>query len=54
MRMGARPNALLPHYKGLRAHLGREQARTAALAARVNLKARDTEQSVWQLSGGNQ
>ena len=54
MRMGVRPNALLPHYKGLRAAMGAERARTQDLAARVNLKARDTEQSVWQLSGGNQ
>ena len=54
MRMGARPNALLPHHRGMRARLGVERARTASLAARVNLKAESHEQSLWQLSGGNQ
>ncbi len=54
MRMGARPNALLPHHRGVRARLRLEQARTASLATRVNLKAASHEQSLWQLSGGNQ
>lgn len=54
MRMGARANALLPHYRGLLAHLGHERGRATDLAALVNLKAQDVEQSVWQLSGGNQ
>lgn len=54
MRMGVRPNALLAHFKGLRAYRTDEQSRTQTLAARVNLKAESPEQSVWQLSGGNQ
>jgi ABC-type sugar transport system ATPase subunit len=52
--MAVRANALLPHLQGLRARLGAERRRTAALAARVGLKAEGPEQSVWQLSGGNQ
>ena len=54
MRMGARPNALLPHYRGIKTHLAREQTRTQTLATRVNLRAASNEQSLWQLSGGNQ
>lgn len=54
MRMGARSNALLPHYRGIKTDLARERARTGDLATRVNLKAESPEQSVWQLSGGNQ
>jgi ribose transport system ATP-binding protein len=54
MRMGSRANALMPHYRGLRARVRPEQARTRALAAQVSLKSSGPEQSVWQLSGGNQ
>lgn len=54
MRMGARPNALLPHYKGLRARLYKERARAKDLSTRIGLKSEGPEQSVWQLSGGNQ
>jgi ABC-type sugar transport system ATPase subunit len=54
LRMGARSNALSPHYRGMRANVALETARTAMLATRVNLKAASLEQSVWQLSGGNQ
>ncbi len=54
MSMGVRPNTLLPHLKGLRARLRRERTLTRKLAQRVGLKYENTEQSVWQLSGGNQ
>ena len=54
MRMGARVNALLPHYRGIKTNLSQERTRTHDLATRVNLKAASPEQSVWQLSGGNQ
>lgn len=54
MRMGSRPNILLPHYTGLRASMADERRRTAALAASVSLKSSGPEQPVWQLSGGNQ
>ena len=54
MRMGVRPNALLAHFMGLRAYRTTERSRTQNLAARVGLKAESPEQSVWQLSGGNQ
>jgi ribose transport system ATP-binding protein len=54
LRMGARSNALSPHYRGIWANLAQETTRTAMLATRVNLKAANLEQSVWQLSGGNQ
>ncbi len=54
MRMGVRPNALLPHLTGLVAHLRRERASTRELARLVGLKYEGPEQSVWQLSGGNQ
>jgi ABC-type sugar transport system ATPase subunit len=54
MRMGARPNALMPHHRGLRARLTVERARIKTLAAQVHLKAANAEQPVWQLSGGNQ
>ena len=54
MQMGARSNALLPHLDGLFARMGRERRQTAELASRVRLKAEGPEQSVWQLSGGNQ
>lgn len=54
MSLAVRPNALMPHYTGWRTHRATEQSLTRSLSARVNLQARDTEQSVWQLSGGNQ
>ena len=54
MTMGVRPNTLLPHLKGLLARLRRERTLTRKLAQRVGLKYENTEQSVWQLSGGNQ
>ena len=54
LRMGARPNALLPHYRGIKTDLTRERSRTQTLAQRVNLKAASPDQSLWQLSGGNQ
>lgn len=54
MRMGTRPNALLPHYRGLRARLSRERAWATDLSADIGLKSEGPEQSVWQLSGGNQ
>ena len=54
MRMGVRPNMLLPHLQGMRARMRWERRRSADLAERVSLKAEGAEQSVWQLSGGNQ
>ncbi len=54
LRMGVRPNVLLPHYEGWHARRGRERHQTRALAAKVDLKSAGPEQSVWQLSGGNQ
>lgn len=54
MQMGVRPNALLPHLKGVRARMASERRATLELARQVRLKANGPEQSVWQLSGGNQ
>jgi len=54
MRMGVRPNILVPHLPGFWAKRRRETARTQDLSARVMLKSDGPEQSVWQLSGGNQ
>lgn len=56
LRMGVRPNALLPHLAdyGIFARSGLERVRTRALAAQVALRAQGTEQVVGQLSGGNQ
>ncbi len=54
MRMGVRANALLPHLTGVIARKGPERRRVADLSAAVNLKAAGPEQSLWQLSGGNQ
>lgn len=54
MRMGTRPNALLSHYKGLRARRRQEQARAVEISKRIGLKSGGPEQSVWRLSGGNQ
>ncbi len=54
MRMGVRPNMLLPHYAGLRARRSAEVESVKAVGASVGLKAEGPEQSVWQLSGGNQ
>ena len=54
MRMAMRTNALMPHCAGWRAHRATEKSLTRSLNARGNPQARDTEQSVWQLFGGNQ
>ncbi len=54
MAMGTRPNAMLPHYKGIFASLRSERALTADLTARLGIAAAGPEQPVWQLSGGNQ
>ena len=54
MHMNVRLNTLLPHYAGWRARRSRERKRTVELSSRVHLKAEGPEQSVWQLSGGNQ
>jgi ribose transport system ATP-binding protein len=54
MPMGTRPNAMLPHYKGVFARMWEERARTADLTARIGITATGPEQPVWQLSGGNQ
>lgn len=54
MAMGTRPNAMLPHYKGVFARIRAERARTADLTARLGITATGPEQPVWQLSGGNQ
>lgn len=54
MRMGVRPNMLLPHYGGLRARRGAEIRAARGLSAEIGLKADGPEQPVWQLSGGNQ
>ena len=54
MHMNVRHNTLLPHYAGWRARRSRENRRTVELSSRVHLKAEGPEQSVWQLSGGNQ
>ena len=54
MRMGTRPNALLPHHAGFWARLAPERARANELSGRVGLKSAGPEQSVWRLSGGNQ
>ena len=54
MHMNVRLNTLLPHYTGWRARRARENIRTVELSKRVHLKAEGPEQSVWQLSGGNQ
>jgi ribose transport system ATP-binding protein len=54
--MGVRPNMLAPHTAaaGFLARRGREDRRTRDLAARVQLRYRDTAQPVAELSGGNQ
>lgn len=56
LSMGARPNMLVPHLAGYgwRARAGAETARSRDLAERVRLRARDVDQPVGQLSGGNQ
>ncbi|MEO0991320.1 MAG: ATP-binding cassette domain-containing protein, partial [Pseudomonadota bacterium] len=54
MRMGVRANALLPHMAGFLAQGRAERRRTRDLAEQVGLKSEGPEQSVWQLSGGNQ
>jgi ABC-type sugar transport system ATPase subunit len=54
MAMGTRPNAMLPHHKGVFARLRNERAQTADLTARLGITAAGPEQPVWQLSGGNQ
>ncbi|MCY3875368.1 MAG: sugar ABC transporter ATP-binding protein [Rhodobacteraceae bacterium] len=54
MRMSVRPNVILPHLLGIPAGIGRERRRTRELSEQVKLKAEGSEQSVWQLSGGNQ
>lgn len=54
MRMGVRSNMLLPHLKGALANLRHEKQRSNKLGKTVRLKAEGPEQSVWQLSGGNQ
>ena len=54
MRMNVRPNVLLPHLLGIPAGIRRERRRTRELSEQVKLKAEGSEQSVWQLSGGNQ
>ena len=54
MRMGTRPNALLPHHAGFWARLAAESARARDLSGRVGLRSAGPEQSVWRLSGGNQ
>ena len=54
MRMGVRANALLPHMSGFLAQGRVERRRARDLAEQVGLKSEGPEQSVWQLSGGNQ
>jgi ribose transport system ATP-binding protein len=52
--MGARPNMLLPHLRGLWARRSPEAERAAVWAAEVRLKAQSLDQPVGELSGGNQ
>lgn len=54
VRMGVRANTVLPHLRGLAANRGMERSKTGEMAERVKLKFGGLEQSVWQLSGGNQ